>query len=234
MRPLAIIVLAAAGLVCAGARDIEVSATGISVPFFDAAGKATHRLTARHGSKAGVLQNLRDVELVYFSATDPHVIVQKLITSDALWDARRDRLTGGGAILVATEQNRLTGEGFDFSLATSRLNIHRDFKMENRELVVTSDRAVVDLLVERTQDAMRVRDVKSCEAIGHLEIVVQPTAKRRYEFVQAFSEFATYDGATQKIELPRPIRYVRKDGSEAQSNRVTIDLAPKPAAKKAR
>ena len=222
-------------LVCGGAlgaRDLEFTATGISMPFFDAGGKLTHRLTAQQGAKAGELQNLRTVELVYFSPAEPNVIVQKLIANDAMWDARREILAGRGPIVVATEQNRITGDGFDFALATSLLHVQRDFKMENSELVVTSDRATVELIVQRAGEAVRVSDVKRCEAVGHLEIVVQPTAKKRYEFVRAFSELATYDGSTQKIELPQPIRYRRKDGSEAHSNRLTIDLAPKPPAKK--
>jgi hypothetical protein len=229
MRSLALIALLLASVTRAAERTVELNASGISVPFFDPAGKLTHRMIASHGSMAGNLQHLQEVELVYFSATEPNVIVQKLIAADATWDDKKEVLSGRGPILVATEENRLTGEGFDCALATSVLHIHRDFKMENVELVVTSDRATVDLLVERTGEDVKVRDVKRCEAIGHLQIVVQPTAKKRYDFVKAFSEIAIYDGAKRTIELPRQIRYLKKDGREVVSNTLTIKLPPPKA-----
>ena len=225
--------IAAAVLAGAAERQVELTASGISVPFFDSAGKLTHKLVAKSGTMAGALQQLHEVELVYFSPTDPNVIVQKLIAADATWDDKREVLAGRGPILVATEENRLTGEGFDCALATSKLNIHRNFKMENVELVVTSDRAIVDLLVEREGEDVKVRDVKRCEAIGNLQIVVQPTAKKRYDFVQARSEYAVYDGAKRTIELPREIRYLKKDNREVVSNTLTVQLPPvKKAAEK--
>jgi hypothetical protein len=214
------------------ARDVEVNATGISIPFFSPAGKLTHRLTATHGTKAGELQKLKEVELVYFSATKPNEIVQKLVATDATWDDKKEVLRGDGALLIATEENRITGDGFDFTLATALVHIHRQFKMENSELLVTSDRATVELIMERNADETKVRDVKRCEATGHLEIVVQPTAKKRYDFTKAYSETAIYEGATRVIEFPQTVRYTRKDGTPASSNMLTIKLPPAHTGKK--
>jgi hypothetical protein len=226
--------LVLAAFMCASTPAIhaaEVVASGITIPFFDAAGKLTHRMTASHGTKAGTSQQLQDVELVYFSEREPNVIVQKVLATDATWDDKKELLTGRGKIVVATEENRITGEGFDFALGTGLLHIQRDFKMDNAELLVSSTRATVELMVERAGEDVKVRDVKRCEAIGNLEIVVQPTAKKHYDFVRAYSERAIYFGATRIIEVPQQIRYVKPDGHEATSNTLTIKLA-RPAAKK--
>lgn len=228
MRSLLPLLLLIAGPALAADR-IELRAQGISVPFFDPAGRLTHRLEAKRGTKAGELQELREVELVYFSAAQPDVIVQKLVAADATWDERKELLVGRGAITVATEENRLTGEGFDFALATSRLHIHRNFKMENVELVLTSDRATVDLMMERAGDEVKVRDVKRCEAIGNLRIVVQKTARRTYRFDEAVSDLAIYESATQLVTLPHPVRYFKAGKPAGGSETTEIHVGPKPA-----
>ncbi len=212
----------------------EFSATGISLPFFDANGRLTHRLLAERGVKNGALQQLERVELVYFSATAPDSIVQKVTAADATWDEQRETLTGRGAITVATEANRLTGEGFDFAFATSLLHIHRKFAMTNRMIVLTSDRATVELIVEQQGEDRKVRDVKRCEASGQLHIVVQPGAPPGFAFEEAWSERAIYDGATQVVTLPEPTRYVVKGrkGKLGEAQTMTFDLKTKPADKK--
>jgi hypothetical protein len=201
----------------------EVSASGISIPFFDDAGRLTHKMLAKVGTKSGQLQKLQEIEIHYFSATDPNVIVQKLEAEDATWDDKKETLVGRGPIVVATVENRLTGNGFDFALATSLLHIHENFTMTNREVIVTSDRATVELIVERAGDNVKVRDVKRCEAIGHLQIVVQPTATKTYPFEKAFSEIAIYDGSQQTVTLPKPTRTVNKR-RESTVNTLTINL----------
>jgi hypothetical protein len=207
----------------AGAADMQVAATGLTVPFFDPAGRLTHRMAAREGVMVGPLQHLRDVEIVYFSPTDPTVVVQKLVAAEATWDDKAEKLAGRGAVEVTTDENRMSGTGFDFTLATAVLHIHRDFQMDNREVRLTSDRATVDLLLDRHGDEVKVRDVKRCEARGHLTVIVQPTARRRYPFDQAFSEVAVFDGATQVITFPEPLRY-RRNGREATSSSLRMEL----------
>lgn len=207
---------------------VEMRAEGIALPFFDAAGKPTHRLSAKQGAMAGTTQKLKEVELVYFSAKDPNVIVQKLVASDAIWDAKREVLTGEGPIQVVTEENTLTGEGFDFAFATSLLHIHRNFVMTNPEVRLTSDRAVVELIVEQRGEEKKVRDVKRCDAIGNFHAVVQSTARQKYVFEEAWSAVASYEGATRIITFPQPMRYVAK-GRRGEAQTMSIDLSPKPA-----
>jgi lipopolysaccharide export system protein LptA len=209
-----------------GIAAVELGASGISVPFFNDAGTLTHKLVARRGSVAGAVQRLHDVEIVYFSAGDPGMIVQRLEAAEATWDEKTELLAGRGRILVATEDNRVTGEGFDFALATSLLHLHRNVTMEGRELLLTSDRATVELLVERDGEELKIRDIKRCEAIGNLEIVVQPTATKRYPFEKAYSEIAIYDGAKQTVTLPEPTRYVRNGKPAGGANATTIRLRP--------
>jgi hypothetical protein len=204
----------------------ELKAEGIAIPFFDAAGKPTHRLAARRGTLVGTAQKLQEVELVYFSLTDPKVIVQKLVAAEATWDSTREILTGTGAIEVTTEENKLTGEGFDFALATSLLHIHRKFTMNNREAVLTSDRAVVELIVEQKGDERKVRDVKTCEAIGNLHVFVQPAARAKYKIDEAWSTLARYDSATRNITFPEPTRYVAK-GARGEAQVMVIELGEK-------
>jgi hypothetical protein len=219
-------------LVSQFASAAELSATGISIPFFDDAGKLTHKLVAKTGTKSGHVQKLQQVEIHYFSVTEPNVIVQKMEAADATWDDKKETLVGNGPIVVATQENRLTGEGFDFALATALLHVHRNFTMANPEVVVTSDRATVELIVQRAGEEVRVRDVKRCEAIGHLEIVVQPTATKTFPFEKALSGIAIYDGSTQTVTLPEPTRTFRK-GREGLMKTMTINLdrGTKPPAK---
>jgi hypothetical protein len=75
-------------------------------------------------------------------------------------------------------------------------------------------------------DDVKVTDVKRCEAIGHLLIVVTPTAKNRYDFTRAQSERAIYEGASRVVEFPERVRYTRRDGTDATSNSLTIKLPP--------
>ena len=223
-RTIACTLLVLGGAFCARVLPAaELEATGLSIPFHDNTGRLTHKLIAKRGVLAGATQRLLDLEIVYFAAENPDEIVQRIAADEATWDQKKQTLEGRGRITVATEENRLSGEGFDFAFATSRLNIQRNFTLENRELVVKSDRAVVELQIEKSGEDYKVRDVKRCEAIGHLEITVQPTATKDYLFEKAFSEIAIYDGATQVITLPKPIRYLRQ-GAESRSNEAIIRL----------
>lgn len=209
----------------------EIVATGVAVPFFDLAGRPTHKLQASRATMVGSTQRMEEVEIVYFSAKDPTVVVQRVKARDAMWDQQKEILTGSGHVDVVTEQSRLTGEGFDFALGTSLLHIHRAFSLSNSEMKLTSDRAKVDLLIERAGDDVRVRDVKRCEAIGNLEVVVQPGATREFPFEKAYSEIAIYDGATQVVTLPKPTRGL-KNGAEGWFEHMEIGLRAKDRAKR--
>ncbi len=208
-------------------KSVELKADGIAVPFFDANGKLTHRLTAKTGVMTGAAQSLRDVELVYYSATEPQRVVQTLTAADALWDSKKETLTGRGAIEVVTEESTLTGEGFDFTLSTALLRLHRAFTMTNADLRLTSDRATVELIVEQKGEDRTVRDVKRCEAIGNLHVVFAPAARERYNVEELWSPLAIYDGATQIITFPQPTRSLVK-GRIVESKTMTIDLSAKP------
>jgi hypothetical protein len=207
-----------------GGRAAEMTASGISLPFFDAAGKLTHRLLARTGTMSGGIQKLHGVELQYFSPADPTLVVQKLEATEATWDEKKETLVGRGSIVVATIENRLTGDGFDFALATSLLHIHRNFTMTNAEASLTSDRATIELIVDKGGEDLKVRDVKRCEAIGNLHIVIQPAAQKRYHFKEAFSDLAIYDGVTKNVVLPNPTRTLKLDRGEGRFNRMEFLL----------
>jgi hypothetical protein len=209
------------------ARAVEIAASGISFPFYNDAGKLTHKMVAARGTAVGTSKRLEQVEIHYFSLTEPTTIVQKVQADEATWDEKKEILTGTRSIVVATEENRLTGEGFDFALATSRLNIHRDFRMENREMILTSDRATAELLVARSGDNVQLRDIKWCDAIDNLQIVVQPTATRQYEFQKAYSDVAHYDGGTKMVTLPNTIRAFDRKGQERRINKLDIKLSGK-------
>lgn len=234
LRGLPLILALTAGRVFGAA---EMVATGISLPFFNESGKLTHRLLAKTGTMSGGIQKLRGVELHYFSPTDPNVIVQKLEASEATWDEKKETLVGRGPITVATVENRLTGEGFDFALATSLLHIHRQFSMTNAEAILTSDRATIELVVEKSGADLKVRDIKRCEAIDNLHIVIQPAAQKRYYFKEAFSDLAVYDGPTKIVSLPNPTRTLQADGGEGNfkhtafllSEQAKKDLAAPPS-----
>lgn len=211
LRGFPLILALTAGRAFGGA---EMVATGISLPFFNESGKLTHRLLAKTGTMSGGIQKLHGVELHYFSLTDPNVIVQKIEATEATWDEKKETLVGRGPIAVATVENRLTGEGFDFAVATSLLHIHRQFSMTNAEAVVTSDRATIELVMEKSGEDLKVRDIKRCEAIGNLHIVIQPAAQKRYYFKEAFSDLAVYDGTTKVVTLPNPTRTLQVDGGQ--------------------
>lgn len=205
-------------------RAVELAASGISAPFFNEAGQLTHKMVAARGALAGSVRRLEQIEIHYYSLTKPNTIVQKVLADEATWDEQKETLTGTRSIVVATEENRLTGEGFDFALATSLLHIHRNFQMENREMILTSDRATAELLVSRSGDSVQVRDVKWCDAEGNLQILVQPTATREHPFQKASSEIAHYDGATKVVTLPREIRAFDRKGQERRFNQMEIKL----------
>ena len=150
--------------------------------------------------------------------------MQKLEATEATWDEKKETLVGRGPMVVATVENRLTGDGFDFSLATSLLHIHRNFTMTNAEALLTSDRATIELIVEKAGEELKVRDVKRCEAIGNLHIVIQPAAQKRYRFKEVFSDLAVYDGATKNVLLPNPTRTLKLDGGEGRFNRTEFLL----------
>lgn len=211
-------------------RAAELTAAGITLPFFDAHGKLTHRLLAKHGAMTGAAHALRDVELVYYSAVEPPRVVQQLNAAEAVWDPKKETLEGRGAIEVVTEESKLTGEGFDFTLATALLHIHRKFTMTNPDIRLASERATVELVMEQQGDERKVRDVKRCEAIGNLHIVVEPAARPRYNVEEAWSPRAIYDGATKIITFPELTRYLVK-GKTGEAQTLTINLAAKPAAK---
>jgi hypothetical protein len=149
--------------------------------------------------------------------------VQKLEAGEATWDEKKETLVGSGPIVVATIEHRLTGTGFDFALATSLLHIHRDFTMTNDEARLTSDRATIELVVEKS-DQVKIRDVRRCEAIGNLHIVIQPTAQKRYRFKEAFSDRAIYDGVTKNVVLPHATRTVKLDGGAGRFDRLEFLL----------
>ena len=194
------------------------------MPFFNEAGVLTHRLIAKTGAIAGSIQQLQGVELQYFSPRNAGVIVQKLEAKEATWDESKETLVGHGPIAVTTLENRLTGEGFDFSVATSLLHIHRDFTMTNAEAVLTSDRATIELVVEKSGEELKVRDVKRCEAIDNLHIVIQPAAQKKYRFTEAFSDLAVYDGQSKVVTLPHPTRTKKLDGGEGRFNTFTFTI----------
>jgi hypothetical protein len=208
------------------ARAAEFVASGITLPFFNETGKLTHKMVAARGAVSGALRRLEDVEIDYFSLTEPNTIIQKVTADEAVWDEKKEILTGTRSIVVVTEDNRLTGEGFDFALATSLLHIHRKFQMENREIVLTSDHATAELLIDKSGENRQVRDVKWCDAEGNLKIVVQPTATREYELKEARSEIAHYDGIARTVTLPKPINGIRQNGQPVVLNTMTIKLAP--------
>jgi hypothetical protein len=211
-------------LAISGARAAELKATGISIPFFNATGTLTHRMLAKSAVKSGPRQNLHGVEIHYFAPGDPKVIVQKIEAADATWDDKKEVLAGQGSIVVATVENRLTGDGFEFELATSLLQIHRDFTMTNPDVRLTSDRASIELIVEQSDDRVKVRDVKRCEAIGNLHIVVEPAAQPRYHIREAFSDLAIYDGTMGIISLPHATRTLQAGGGEGRFETLTLNL----------
>jgi hypothetical protein len=205
-------------------RAAEITAVGISLPFFDDSGRPTHKITAQRGTLSGPMRTLTGVELVYFSATEPGRIIQRLQTSEATWDVRQEKLEGKGRLVVTTDEHRLSGEGFDFALPSSRLDIHRAFSLENSEIRLTSDRAIVDFQPGKGPVGTRPREVRRCEASGNLTVIVLPTARKKYPCEQAFSETAIYDGIAQTVVLPKPTRILAQ-GRESNVGQIAFDLS---------
>jgi hypothetical protein len=195
----------AAPMVLSAAAVEKLTANGITLPIFDPTGKTlTHKLLAKRGTMLGPLQTLYGVELQLFSPTEPGVVVQKMEADDAVWDAQRQILTGKGEIVVTAADNRLRGQGFEFSMISSQLVIQRDFSLVNPELTLTSDRAIIDLVVEKNDKDVKIRDVGRCEAIGNLLIVATPQAAKKFGFEKATSDRAIYNGDARTITFPGP------------------------------
>lgn len=216
----------------------EMVLRGVSYPFFNEAGQLTHRVNADYATKTGEKRVLSGVLVEYFEAGDPKRVTQRITASEATWNETQQTMAGEGAIVIETDVNRLSGEGFLFTLARSQVEIHRQFAMSNDEVDLTSDRAVVDLVLERDgkdQTDVRVRDVKRCEAIGHLHLKVRPAARGKYEVDEAKSERAVYDGATHTIKIPQDAQMMHK-GRAWTSSEFTYSLDPKsrPALKLAK
>jgi len=208
----------------------ELVARGLSFPFFNEAGKLTHKISARHGAMTGGVQRLREVEIEYYAAGDPSRIMQRVTANEATWHEKAEVLEGAGAVTVETEENRITGEGFRFELPRSQLLIHRDFTMTNREVRLTSDRAVVDLVLQRDEDDVKLRDVKRCEAIGNLHVRVLPTAAKKYDFDELRSERAVYDGAAHIIYFPEPSKAWNRDRTlNLTYSEIKLDPKSRPA-----
>jgi hypothetical protein len=197
------------------------------LPFFDPTGRLTHRLTAARAHNQGAVRRFEDVEVVYFSPNEPDRVIQRVRATDAVWDDTHDTLTGDGAINAETADSTLAGEGFAFALATSVLKIERNFKLTNAGFVLTSDRAVADLLIEKTATAVKLRDVKRCEAIGHLHVVSRGAARAKFHFDEAFSEKAIYAGQEKTLSFPNPVRTL-SGKVESVSKTVFIDLKDAP------
>jgi hypothetical protein len=53
---------------------------------------------------------------------------------------------------------------------------------------------------------VKLRDVKRCEAIGHLHVKVEPAARKKFGVDEAFSDRAIYDGASNTLFLPDETR----------------------------
>lgn len=215
---------------------MEITATGLSFPFFNDAGKLTHKVNAKYGTKAGGAQQLREMEIEYFAAGDPTQVVQRVVASDALWDEKKGTLKGEGAITVETGENRITGEGFFFEMARSQLEIHRNFTMANREVLLSSDRATVDLVLERDGDEstdVKLRDIKSCEALGNLRVKVLPTATQKYDSDEAHSDRAVYDGATHTVTLPHETELFKGGRKTGRTSHMVykLDQDKRPALK---
>lgn len=208
-------------------------ARNISYPFFNEAGQLTHRVKAESAAQTGKARKLRGVVVEYFEAGDPVRVTQRITAKEATWDEKKQTLAGEGAIAIETEASRLSGEGFLFALERSQMEIHRKFAMSDPEVDLTSDRAVIDLVLEREgkgETAVRVRDVKRFEALGNLHVKVRPAAVGKYEVDEANSERAVYDGATHTITIPQETQLMRK-GKRWTSSEFTyvLDQKTRPA-----
>ena len=78
--------------------------------------------------------------------------------------------------------------------------------------------------MEQSAADFKVRDVKRCDAIGNLHLVVQPAAQSKYRIKEAFSDLAIYDGVKQIIRLPRPTRTLQADGGTGHFETLAINL----------
>ncbi|HEY1107963.1 MAG TPA: hypothetical protein VGE76_05000 [Opitutaceae bacterium] len=216
----------------------EMVLRGVSYPFFNEAGQLTHRIIADSATKNGEQRKLSGVLVEYFEAGDPKRVTQRITASEATWSETRQTLAGDGAIVIETDVNRLSGEGFLFTLPRSQVEIQRRFAMSNDEVDLTSDRAIVDLVLERDgkgETDVRVRDIKRCEAIGNLHLKVRPAARGKYEVDEARSERAVYDGPTHTIKIPQNAQMMHKGRPWTSSEfTYTLDQKSRPALKLAK
>lgn len=212
------------------APGVEITLSGLSMPVFSPAGELTHRIVARDGTKTGAVQVLRGVEVQSLAPGDPTRVLHTLTTDEAQWDEKKGTLVGRGRVNLVTPESRVAGEGFDFTLATSLLHVHRDFSLRNDELLLTSDRATVEAGMQKAGNGVKFRDIRRCEAVGHLEITVQPSAVGTYLFEKASSERAIYDGEQRTIDLPEPTRTFGPRGTAtAKTMRVRLEPRKKEA-----
>lgn len=201
------------------------------MPFFDADGRMTHKLLAARGAAAGEQRRLEEVQVVYFAADDPTRIVQRLTATDALWSEKAGTLSGSGTVKVDTEDNHLSGVGYDFALETSVLRIHREFRMSNDDCVLTGDRATANLVIERAGDALKLRDLRRCQVEGHLHFrATKPNPS--FPFQEAFTDLAIYDGVARTITMPHAVQTLG-NGHEGTTHSAVIRLEPRrPASPK--
>lgn len=186
----------------------EVTVDGLSLPFFNEAGALTHKLVAKHGVATGETKQLEEAEILYFAADDPTHVIQRVAAATAVWNEKAGTLTGGGLVEVRTETSQLSGEGFDFTLATSVLHIQRTFRMANPDFVLTGDRATADLLIDKRGEQLKLRDVRRCEAEGDLHLVASSGHPSKLPFQEAFTDLGIYEGMAHTITLPHPIRFI--------------------------
>lgn len=216
----------------------ELVLRGVSYPFFNEAGQLTHRINAASATKTGEQRKLSGVLIEYFAAGDTKRVTQRLTTPEATWNEARQALAGDSAIVIETDVNRLSGEGFLFTLPRSQVEIHRQFSMSTAEIDLTSDRASIDLVLEQAgqeESNVRVRDVKRCEAFGNLHVKVKPGAAGKHLADEAFSDRAVYDGATHTIEIPQSTKLLQKGRTwTATSFTYVLDQATRPGLKLAK
>ena len=212
-------------LIAAPAFGVEFRADGLAVPFFNERGQLSHKLTAERGRMVASRHHLESVVIEYYSGTQPDLVVQRVQAERAVWDDGRQTLSGDGRVEVETEESRLAGTGFDFALDSAVLNIHRDFRLSTAEAVVTSERATVDLVLEREGETLRFRDIRRCIAERNVHIVIAAAERKRHGIDEAVSERVVYDGRARTITSPGTVRALRA-GRESTSATVNVQLGP--------
>lgn len=212
----------------AASRVNIVKVEGLTIPFFDPAGRMTHKLTAKSGTLQGEDRVLHDAEELYFAADDSSKVVQRINAEEAVYSEKKQTLTGSGPLRVTTLASQLSGVGFDFSLGTSVLNLHRDVRMQDPEFVVTGDRGNAELVIEKTGDKLEYRGIRGAKFTGNLHLVTLKRGKK-IRIEEAFTDVAIFDGFTRTITLPNELREIGRDEKgkkiETTSKRATIELS---------